>query len=249
MGDHPEEHRRELESWRDAWLASVGAKNEVGPAERRYGGLSLEDYARFSAHRDRILAAHGQRVGTADGLLGVVSSVASLAIDPPPELVELAEQWNVPLRHPATGAVYPYIVEWQEAMNASPQLAQRFAELQRTFALESMGVTAEEKAALDNILDGKMDMHQRMAQAQAAQREIAEGDAGDPDPLVFPGQPVERLSDYVKMLKGMQGGNMNGVLAEFGLDMMSYGSVCQAWGAKLAADPVLTEKFSQMMAS
>jgi hypothetical protein len=28
---------------------------------------------------------------------------------------------------------------------------------------------------------------------------------------------------------------------------MSYGSVASAWGAKLAADPVLTEKFSRMM--
>lgn len=41
---------------------------------------------------------------------------------------------------------------------------------------------------------------------------------------------------------------MNGALAQYGLDMMSYASVAQAWGAKMAADPVLTEKFSRMMA-
>jgi hypothetical protein len=29
--------------------------------------------------------------------------------------------------------------------------------------------------------------------------------------------------------------------------MMSYGQVATAWGAKMAADPVLTEKFSKMM--
>jgi hypothetical protein len=48
-------------------------------------------------------------------------------------------------------------------------------------------------------------------------------------------------------MKGMQAGNMMGALAEYGLDMMSYGSVAQAWAAKMSADPALTEKFSRMM--
>jgi len=91
-----------------------------------------------------------------------------------------------------------------------------------------------------------MDMHLRMAQAQQAQAQVAAGDS-DPDPVVFPGQRVARLSDYVGIMKGMQSGNMMGALAKYGLDMMSYGTVAQAWGAKMAADPVLTEKFSKMM--
>jgi hypothetical protein len=40
-----------------------------------------------------------------------------------------------------------------------------------------------------------------------------------------------------------------GALGRYGLDMMSYGQVATAWGAKMAADPVLTEKFSRMMAA
>jgi len=75
---------------------------------------------------------------------------------------------------------------------------------------------------------------------------VAEGNAGDPDPECFPGQPVARLSDYVAILKGMQQGNM-GILGQYGLDMMSYMPVATAWGAKMAADPVLTEKFTRMM--
>jgi hypothetical protein len=93
-----------------------------------------------------------------------------------------------------------------------------------------------------------MDMHLRMAQAQQAQAELNSGANADPDPLVFPNQRVARLSDYVRILKGMQTGNMMGALSQYGLDMMSYGSVAQAWAAKMAADPVLTEKFSRMMA-
>lgn len=40
---------------------------------------------------------------------------------------------------------------------------------------------------------------------------------------------------------------MNGALARYGLDMMTYGSVATAWGAKMSADPVLTEKFHRIM--
>src|SRR5690606_27098542 len=155
-------------------------------------------------------------------------------------------RFKVPLPHPRTGTNHPYIDEWNEAIDANPRLSEAFAELQRDAQLLKMGVAREEIAALDHIRDGNMDMHLRMAQAQAAQREVG-GGGGDPDPVLFPGQPVARLSDYVKILKGMQAGNMAGALAPYGLDMISYGSVAAAWGAKMAADPTLTEKFHRMM--
>src|SRR5205823_2088364 len=101
--------------------------------------------------------------------------------------------------------------------------------------------------SLDEVRDGNMDMHHRMAQAQQAQAQVAAGDGGDPDPIVFPGQRVARLSDYVGIMKGMQTGNMMGALAAYGLDMMSYGAVAQAWAAKMTSDPVLTDKFTRMM--
>ena len=72
---------------------------------------------------------------------------------------------------------------------------------------------------------------------------------GDPDPTVFPGQKVAKLSDYVKIMKGMQTGNMMGALAAYGLDMMSYAQVATAWGQKLGADPVLNAKFAAMMSA
>lgn len=237
LSGHSDEVRQDLEAWVADYFRTLPEKNVVRPPERRYGGLSLEDYARFGAERDRILAPRGT------SLLEVAET---FLLDPPQELLELCERWGVPLRHDATG-VHPYIAEWQEALNASPDLHARFVELQRSFALAHLGVSGEEKAALDNILDGNMDMHLRMAQQQQAQREVQEGGGGDPDPVVFPGHPVQRLSDYVRILKGMQSGDMAGALAPYGLDMMSYGGVAQAWGAKLAADPTLTEKFSQMM--
>ncbi len=76
---------------------------------------------------------------------------------------------------------------------------------------------------------------------------MAAGLGGDPDPLVFPGQKVARLSDYVRILKAMQAGNAMGALEQYGLDMMSYGQVAMAWGQKLAADAMLNARFAEMM--
>lgn len=83
--------------------------------------------------------------------------------------------------------------------------------------------------------------------AHQAQATVASG-AVDADPVVFPGQKVAKLSDYVTLTKRMQKGDMMGALADVGLDMMSYGAVAQAWAAKLASDPVLTAQFAQAMA-
>ncbi len=92
------------------------------------------------------------------------------------------------------------------------------------------------------------DQAEEMQKAQAAQQQIAAGGGGDPDPVVFPGQRVARLSDYVGLMKGMQTGNMMGALGAYGLDMMGYASVATQWGQKMAQDPTLTAKFSAMMA-
>lgn len=94
----------------------------------------------------------------------------------------------------------------------------------------------------------KFDQAAEMGKAQAAAQQMASGAGGDPDPVVFPGQRVARLSDYVSLMKGMQTGNMMGALGQYGLDMMGYASVAQAWGQKLAADATLNAKFGQMMA-
>ena len=241
LGHHPEPLARDLEAWIDRYFATLPKKNVVRRPERRYGGLSLQDYAQFCLERDRIIGTIGY-----GGPRAAINAFVQGNV--PPELGALCERYGIPLHHPQTGNVYPFVTEWQEALAENPDLHRDFMEIQRSIELEQKGITGQEKAALDNILDGNMDMHLRMAQAQMAQREVAEG-GGDPDPVVFPGQPVARLSDYVGILKGMQGGDMMGALGRYGLDMMSYASVAQAWGAKMAADPVLTDKFSRMMAS
>jgi tetratricopeptide (TPR) repeat protein len=241
LGGHAPAQRQDLEAWIERYYASLPDKNVVRPPERRYAGLSLEDYARFSAERDALLSQLG--LTEASGQLQALSQ-------PPEAIVQLCHRYGVSPRHRDTGAVFPYVPEWQEALNADPQLMDRFLQVQRGLELERMGVGLEEQAALSNVQQGNVDMHHRMAQQQAAQREIAAQQArgaGDPDPEVFPGQPVARLSDYVSILKGMQQGDMHGALGRYGLDMMSYGTVAQAWGAKLAADPVLNEKFASMM--
>lgn len=239
MGASSLELADEIDAWIDRYFATLPEKNAVRSPERKHGGLTLEDYARFSMERDRIVGA------IAYGGPGAV--LAGFTAAPPPALVELCERFGVPLRHPDTGQVHPFVDAWQEALDATPELHHRFVELQRSIELEAMGVLPEEQAALDSIRHGELDLHLRMAQAQEAQEELTTRVRADSDPEVFPGQPVARLSDYVAILKGMQQGDMMGALARYGLDVMSYGTVASAWGAKLAADPVLTEKFSRMM--
>lgn len=234
---YPREMDAEMDAWVDRYFATLPEKNAVRPPVRRYGGLTLEEYARFSSERDALLGKMGY------GVENLVTFTAA----PPPELVELCERYGVPLRG-TTGGLKASIDEWQEALNATPELHERFLDIKKTLELEAMGVSSQEKAALDQITSGNMDMHLRMAQAQQAQRAVNEGE-DDPDPVVFPGQPVAKLSDYVGILKGMQQGDMMGALARYGLDMMTYGQVATAWGAKMAADPVLTEKFTRMMNS
>jgi tetratricopeptide (TPR) repeat protein len=229
MGGHPDAVAAELAAWLERYDATVESKNVVRTL-RRYGGMTLEEYAAFSVERDRIVSGLGYR-GAGAMLVG---------FNPPPALVALCQKARLDPRR-------PFVDEWQEAINASPRLQAAFVEARHAYELEKMGVSGDEKAALDQIRGGEMDMHLRMAQAQEAQRAVQQGDAGDPDPVVFPGQRVARLSDYVRILKGMQSGNMMGALQPYGLDIMSYASVAQAWAAKMAADPVLTEKFSRMM--
>jgi tetratricopeptide (TPR) repeat protein len=237
LGNHPQATTDGIRTWLTQLAEDPAKSNRVKPPTRRYGGLTLEQYAEFSAERDRILSSVGH--GGAGAVLGAIAS-------PPPALVQLFERFKLPLRTDNFGKLNLVIPEWQEALNNSRALHERFIELQELQSFAKMGVNADEKAALDNVRDGNMDMHLRMAQAQQAQHALKQGDQ-DPDPVVFPGQNVAKLSDYVAILKGMQRGDMMGALGHYGLDMMSYGQVATAWGAKMAADPVLTEKFTRMM--
>jgi tetratricopeptide (TPR) repeat protein len=68
------------------------------------------------------------------------------------------------------------------------------------------------------------------------------------DPEFFPGEPIPRFSDYVNFMKKLQAGDVVGALSEYNLDMVRYESVTQLWRSKLAADPVLSSRFSQFMA-
>ena len=240
LDGHPEATTSAIREWIHQIEHDPAKSNRVKPPTRRYGGLTLEEYAEFSAERDRIMGSIGHR--------GFGAMAGAVLGAPPPEMVALLQRFRLPQRgDDRTGGLMLHIPEWQEALNNSRELHDRFIELQEQQSFAKMGVNAEEKSALDEIRDGNMDMHLRMAQAQQAQHALAQGNTGDPDPVVFPGQPVAKLSDYVGILKGVQTGDMMGTLGRYGLDMLGYGQVATAWGAKMAADPVLTEKFSRMM--
>ncbi len=142
------------------------------------------------------------------------------------------------------------IAAWQSRLNDDPPLHRKFVELKARFELAAQGIDANshEGRVAAQIRGGNFDVQSAMQNQQAAAQAVAQGQGGDPDPLVFPGQKLAKLSDYVGLMKGMQKGDMNGALRKYGLDMNGYMQAAQAWGIKLASDPVLNQKFGQMMA-
>ncbi len=140
---------------------------------------------------------------------------------------------------------YPLVSTWLSLGNHDASTRSDLETWQEK-VLESSGASTVYSA---QIMAKKFDMQEEMAKAQEAQQNLQAGAGGDPDPEVFPGQPVARLSDYVGLMKSMQSGDMMGALSRYGLDMGSYSQVAMAWGQKLQADPMLNAKFNQMMQS
>jgi tetratricopeptide (TPR) repeat protein len=139
---------------------------------------------------------------------------------------------------------YPLCSTWKACGPHDPMTTQQLEQWEERIL---NGKTGSSTVTSSRIEPKKFDLEEEKAKAQAAQQEIAAGGGGDPDPVVFPGQPVAKLSDYVRLMKAMQGGDMMGALSQFGLDMGSYGPVAMQWGQALQADPTLNAKFGQMM--
>jgi tetratricopeptide (TPR) repeat protein len=139
----------------------------------------------------------------------------------------------------------PLVVTWLTFPDVDDVTKQRLTEYKARIFDNKTGGSSVRMVQLEAK---KFDMAAEVQAAQAAQQQLAAGGGGDPDPVVFPGQKVARLSDYVRLMKAMQTGNMMGALGQFGLDMMGYASVATAWGQKLAQDPPLNAKFAAMMA-
>jgi tetratricopeptide (TPR) repeat protein len=143
------------------------------------------------------------------------------------------------------------IPEWDQLINADPGVQEEFMRLQNEARMRLRGIdpNSNEGRAGEMIRQGVFDVQGAGQNAAAAAQQMAQGGGGDPDPTVFPGQKVARLSQYVGLMKGMQTGDMTGALKRAGLDMNEYMQVAQAWGLKFATDPLLTAKFQQMMTS
>jgi hypothetical protein len=231
----------DLVAWRERILRGeepgTSARGAIGVID----GLNMETYAEFCVRLEMLQLKGGYGHGSVLGQIahrmgGDHSSVESLAAD-----------YGIPMM----GAGHAYSAHWNEAINHDPRLGLAFEQTKSRIKLAMQGIDpdSEEARLSHNLMQGKgLDQEEEMRKAQAAQQQLASGGGGDPDPLVFPGQPVAKLSDYVSLMKRMQGGDFNGALSAYGLDMGTYSQVMQAWGTKLGVDPSLNAKFGQMMA-
>ena len=228
----------ELAAWRQRILdgeeGGTTSKGSIG----MIGGLNMETYAEFCVKRDMLAMQ-----GAPQGRLGMAMQAFGGASG---SLQALAAEYGVPM----VGGT-AYVEGWNEAINEDPRLGLAFAQTQARIKLQLQGIDPDSAEARlsHNLMQGKgLDQEEELRKAQAAQQQLAAGQGGDPDPLVFPGQPVARLSDYVALMKRMQTGDFNGALAAYGLNMGTYANVMQAWGTKLGVDPSLNARFGQMMA-
>ena len=221
-----------------ARIDADGGASDEGPELQR--NITLEQYAEISVERDAILGKHGGSVGSALGAaLGGEGGWA-------PEMEALLGRYGLRLADCPGG----HVREWNARIQSDRRVQEAFLELSNRARLKAQGVdpNSHEGRVAGMIRSGNLDVEGAKVNARAAAQQMAEGQGGDPDPVVFPGQKLERLSHYVGLMKGMQTGDMMGALKCAGLDMGAYVQVAQAWGVKLASDPVLGAKFGEMMA-
>ncbi|MCB9656115.1 MAG: hypothetical protein R3B40_28420 [Polyangiales bacterium] len=239
MGGHDE---AKLKSFSD-WLYDYDDRHSEKQQEETHEGLTIAQYAELSARRDAITTKHAHHAG---GRMAFVGN--ALGNEQWRELEKLCREYGLPANNAAASG---RIEGWETRLRNDKRLRAFFEQQVNLTKLKLEGIdpNSHEGRIAEQIRGGHFDVEGARVNAQAVAQAAAAGeDMGDPDPVVFPGQPVAKLSDYVKMMKHMQTGDMNGALKMYGLNMASYGGVAQAWGVKLASDPVLTAKFSKMMA-
>jgi hypothetical protein len=68
------------------------------------------------------------------------------------------------------------------------------------------------------------------------------------DRVVVPGGRVERISDYVALIRDLAALAPHEALAQFDLDDAGYLDVARAWGAAVDADPGLADAIAAGLA-
>lgn len=230
----------ELKQWRQRILDGKEGGTTSSGCIGLLDGINMEDYAEFCVRQEMLQSGQsaGSRLGAVAGALMGNGSSGSLKA--------LADEFGLPMLSPT----HTYSRAWAESINRDPRLQLAFEQTKGRIKLSMQGIDpdSEEARFSHNIMQGKgLDQEEEMRKAQAAQQQMAAGNGGDPDPIVFPGQPVAKLSDYVGMMKKMQSGDFNGALSAYGLTMATYSQVAQAWGAKFGTDPSLNAKMAAMM--
>ncbi len=245
MGHLDDAQRTRLQQWAHRIAAKNRSESAQDAGPEKHGGLTLEQYAELSVRRDAIVAKHG------GGILK--AGLAAFGGGSYPELAALCREFGIDpdLAVGGKSAAAGRIPEWDQRINADGWVQEQFMAMCNDARLKLQGFefNSHEGRVAEAIRSGTFDTDAAMVNAQAAAEQMRQGQGGDPDPVVFPGQPLAKLSDYVGLMKGMQTGDMMGALRRYGLDMGSYMTAAQAWGVKLASDPVLSAKFAEMMAA
>jgi hypothetical protein len=231
--------------------------------QQALGGVTLAQYAEVLAKRERLLDDGNIEKGLF-GVKGDKDWVLSM-------LEGSCERHRLPhvqgdLERTARS------VEWDNAIRTNPAVQAAWrdvyaAALVSMNNLATMGPAFEEHrrryAANDEVLfnpflpvakrkrgistAGKNEFAAGLVQAYHAQ--TAPGGDGDPDPVLFPGERLSKMSDFVRIQKAMQRGDFPGILAREGIDMAYYGQMSIRWAQVVQSDPSLAMRYSRALTS
>jgi hypothetical protein len=228
------------------------------------GGVTLAQYAEVLAKRERLLddgkiekGIFGVK-GDKDWVLMMLEGSCERYRLPyvPGDLDKTARSvdWDNAIRtNPAVQAAWRdvYAAALVE-MNNLPTLGPAYEQHRRTYAANDevlfnpFQTIARRKPHISTA--AKSNQADQLVQAYHAQTAPG-GDGGDADPVVFPGERLSKMSDFVRIQKAMQRGDFPGVLTREGIDMGYYGQMSIRWAQAVQTDPSLAMRYARALSS
>ena len=120
MGGHDDATRERLQTWKLSIEARGRTAPDAGPEEEIHDGLTLNDYAEFSAWRDTVLDQHGVGVGG--------EAVAPAGAEVYKRLEDLCRNFRIDpsIAYGQHGASPGHLPGWDRRIKGNPQVAEVF---------------------------------------------------------------------------------------------------------------------------
>lgn len=245
--------------------------------QQRLGGIALEQYAELLADRERLLdegkitkgwfGIKGDKDWVTTMLEGLASRHKVAHVPGDFDRSNRVAEWDQliasdPAARAAWGEVYSRALV--KMNNVDVYSAEGDAHVQRVkgdddLMLNPFRPIAKRKAGISTAL--KQQKEAALVSAfQAVKAGTQPAAAGAPaaapgaprieeDPVLFPGERLSKLSDFVRLQKAAQSGDFMGALAREGIDAGYYGQMSIKFAQRMQAEPMLAALHAKMLMS